>query len=335
MSRNGSGTYNLPAGNPVVTATTITSNWANTTLNDIATALTNSLAADGQTAATGNLNLNTNRIINVVNPSSAQDAATKSYVDAKTDGTASGAFTNLTASGTFGVGTTTPIGKFNVKPNTDQNLSVTNGTAYGATDGVSIFSVNDANSAFKDISIASKTLLLNGAGGTGNVLIGTTAGFISGGNGLSIKATTGSSVGVLQTLNFGAPTYAWTTGPDGTGNYVVLNNTSTGVYMVYGATSWTGISDERLKTDLKPIENAVDKVNGLRSVTGRFKTDEEGKSRSFLIAQDVLKEFPEAAETSNPEKLGVQYTDVIPLLVAAIKELNAKVITLEAKLQAK
>lgn len=82
MSRNGSGTYNLPAGNPVVTATTITSTWANTTLSDIATALTGSLAADGQTAATGNLNMNTNQIKNVVDPTLAQDAATKAYVDA-------------------------------------------------------------------------------------------------------------------------------------------------------------------------------------------------------------------------------------------------------------
>ena len=81
MSRNGSGTYNLPAGNPVVTATTITSTWANSTLSDIATALTGSLAADGQTPATGNLNMNTNRIVNVVDPTLAQDAATKAYVD--------------------------------------------------------------------------------------------------------------------------------------------------------------------------------------------------------------------------------------------------------------
>jgi hypothetical protein len=55
MSRNGSGTYNLPAGNPVVTGTTISSTWANTTLTDIATALTNSISADGQTPITGAL----------------------------------------------------------------------------------------------------------------------------------------------------------------------------------------------------------------------------------------------------------------------------------------
>jgi len=55
MSRNGSGTYSLPAGNPVVTGTTIASTWANNTLADIASALTDSLAADGQTTATGAL----------------------------------------------------------------------------------------------------------------------------------------------------------------------------------------------------------------------------------------------------------------------------------------
>jgi hypothetical protein len=55
MSRNGSGTYNLPAGNPVVTGTTISSTWANNTLTDIATALSGSIAADGQTTITGPL----------------------------------------------------------------------------------------------------------------------------------------------------------------------------------------------------------------------------------------------------------------------------------------
>jgi hypothetical protein len=48
MPRNASGTYTLPAGNPVVTGTTIDASWANPTLNDIATALTNSLSRNGE-----------------------------------------------------------------------------------------------------------------------------------------------------------------------------------------------------------------------------------------------------------------------------------------------
>lgn len=55
MPRNGSGTYSLPAGNPVVTATTISSTVQNNTMSDIASALTASIAVDGQTPATANL----------------------------------------------------------------------------------------------------------------------------------------------------------------------------------------------------------------------------------------------------------------------------------------
>lgn len=55
MARNGSGTYVLPAGNPVVTGTTISSTWANNTLTDIASGLTTSIAYDGQTTPVANL----------------------------------------------------------------------------------------------------------------------------------------------------------------------------------------------------------------------------------------------------------------------------------------
>ena len=65
MSRNGSGTYSLPAGNPVVTGTTISSVWANSTLTDMANALTQSVATDGQSPMTGALNMSTNDINNV------------------------------------------------------------------------------------------------------------------------------------------------------------------------------------------------------------------------------------------------------------------------------
>lgn len=80
MSRNGSGTYTLPAGNPVVTGTTISSAWANTTLTDIGTALTGSLATDGQTTATGNLKMGNNRITGLADGIASTDGATVSQV---------------------------------------------------------------------------------------------------------------------------------------------------------------------------------------------------------------------------------------------------------------
>ena len=80
MSRNGSGVYSLVAGNPVVTGTAISSTWANNTLTDIASALTGSLAADGQTSLTGNLNFGTNKATNLGDPTTAQDAVTLNYL---------------------------------------------------------------------------------------------------------------------------------------------------------------------------------------------------------------------------------------------------------------
>lgn len=62
MPRDSNGTYSLPAGNPVVTLTTIASTWANSTLGDIATALTGSLARDGSGGMSGPLKL-TNGLI--------------------------------------------------------------------------------------------------------------------------------------------------------------------------------------------------------------------------------------------------------------------------------
>ena len=84
MSRNGSGTYSLPAGNPVVTGTTISSTWANNTMNDLAAALTDSVAADGQTPMTGDLDLNTNKIVNLADPTLAQDAVTLNFLETGT-----------------------------------------------------------------------------------------------------------------------------------------------------------------------------------------------------------------------------------------------------------
>jgi hypothetical protein len=92
MSRNGSGVYSLPAGNPVVTGTSISSTWSNTTLSDIATALTGSVASDGQTPMTGNLDMNSQKVVLLANGTVSTDAINLGQLTT--------AFTNPTFSGT-------------------------------------------------------------------------------------------------------------------------------------------------------------------------------------------------------------------------------------------
>lgn len=119
----------------------------------------------------------------------------------------------------------------------------------------------------------------------------------------------------------------------GTGSYTLGTY---GVYLANTGTSWISNSDERQKDIIEPIENALTKVNTLRAVIGKYKHDEEGVRRSFLIAQDVQAVFPEAVKIQDDEeaKLGLSYTDVIPLLVAAIKEQQTIINDLKARITA-
>jgi hypothetical protein len=117
-------------------------------------------------------------------------------------------------------------------------------------------------------------------------------------------------------------------GNDGTGSI------ANGVALAKSATSWSVTSDERLKTDLEPIADGLQKVGTLRAVTGRYKTDDEGVSRSFLIAQDVQAVLPEAVSgtTDDDDQLSLRYTEVIPLLVSALKEAKERIEMLEQRL---
>ena len=112
--------------------------------------------------------------------------------------------------------------------------------------------------------------------------------------------------------------------------YVIAGG-SGGVTLASAATAWAAVSDETLKTDLTPIQSGAEKVGSLRAVTGRYKTDAESMSRSFLIAQDVQKVLPEAVSTDADGTLSLRYTEVIPLMVAAIQELTTRLAALEAK----
>ena len=109
-----------------------------------------------------------------------------------------------------------------------------------------------------------------------------------------------------------------------------------GVYLANGGSAWLVYSDERLKTALTPFKDALQKVCTLRTGTGRYLNDAETVSRSFLIAQDVQKVLPEAVDVQPNEQktLGLSYTDLIPLLTAAIQEQQALIESLTTRLAA-
>ena len=147
--------------------------------------------------------------------------------------------------------------------------------------------------------------------------------------------TTSTTNGCKLALANTNATRKWGFGTIGTNTYfaVVDDTTGAGVQLNAGSTSWSTFSDERLKDDLIPIQDGLSKVSRLRAVTGRYKTDDTGTSRSFLIAQDVQAVLPEAVDvmSDDMETLSLKYTEVIPLLVSALKESKERIEALEAK----
>jgi hypothetical protein len=96
----------------------------------------------------------------------------------------------------------------------------------------------------------------------------------------------------------------------------------------------TAYSDRKLKENIEPIENAVNKVQQLNGVTfNRNDLEDTSKRYAGLIAQDVEQVLPEAVE--GEETLAVDYNATIGLLVEAIKELKSEVDDLKEQLKNK
>jgi len=91
----------------------------------------------------------------------------------------------------------------------------------------------------------------------------------------------------------------------------------------------TAYSDVRLKENIELIPQALQKVQQLRGVTfDRIDTKERGTG---VIAQEVQEILPEAVVESEG-KLSVAYGNMVGLLIESIKELNAKVESLQSEI---
>ena len=167
--------------------------------------------------------------------------------------------------------------------------------------------------------------------GSGRFLVGTAA-YVH--NSISITSVNANDAQYVTRNSTTTSGNNWRFGADSSNSYQIVNQSAVGVKVTDGATSWSSVSDERLKDIIEPITDASNKVSTLRAVIGKYKTDEEGTRRSFLIAQDVQAVFPEAIDSSNLDELSLRYSEVIPLLVAAFKELNTLVTAQAAEITA-
>ena len=122
-----------------------------------------------------------------------------------------------------------------------------------------------------------------------------------------------------------------------------------GIYATGEITAY--YSDARLKTNLRPIADAMNIVN---KITGFYYTpndlavqllgEETTNTRIGLLAQDVIKVLPEVVKPapfdldddlsskSGENYITVQYEKLVPVLVEAIKELNTKLCALQTEI---
>jgi len=127
---------------------------------------------------------------------------------------------------------------------------------------------------------------------------------------------------------------------------VRLDNFDSGALKLTGALNVTGditafASDERLKTNVKPIRNALDKVFALSGFTYNFNDIGEKlgfskeKTHVGVSAQQVQLVLPEAVVPCPADNnyLTVKYEKIVPLLIEAIKELKEEVDQLKRKLK--
>lgn len=106
---------------------------------------------------------------------------------------------------------------------------------------------------------------------------------------------------------------------------------SGGVDLAAGATSWAAVSDERFKKNVQPLEYGIDQILALNPIRFDYTEDETNDSaRLGFIAQDVQTVIPEAVKGSLETQLTLSATELIPALINAIKQLEARVAALEA-----
>jgi hypothetical protein len=165
---------------------------------------------------------------------------------------------------------------------------------------------------------------------SGDLILGSTASL----GGATI--TTVSSGNAHNAMRNSAATAGkfWRQEVDSANIFYILNDATTGVYMSDGGTTWVAISDETVKENIVEIEGALDKVMDYRCVEYNLIADENKAKKIGFIAQDWEVDYSPVVVTGADGKLGMQYTETIPVLLKAIQEQQAIIEALTARIEA-
>ncbi|QQS44624.1 tail fiber domain-containing protein [Candidatus Roizmanbacteria bacterium] len=87
-------------------------------------------------------------------------------------------------------------------------------------------------------------------------------------------------------------------------------------------TTWTCTSDATLKEDVETLSSIynLEKLNQLRPVSFKWKTQNDDDKRFGLIAQEVETLFPEFVQTDENGLKSVSYGSFTPILISAVQE---------------
>ena len=167
---------------------------------------------------------------------------------------------------------------------------------------------------------------------SGNLLVGTTTGSLSSGTGVRALSTGQFGTALAGSTNATDTLDVYSTGASAYRFYVDMAGT---VHAT--STSITAISDQTLKTNVKPLETGLAEV--MRLQPRRFdwldQTAHEGTNVAGFIAQEVQEVLPDLVGDFKYDegvtKLGLKMGDMIPTLVKAIQEQQAIIEQLKAK----